>query len=244
MSKAVPGFGMNEAPQLLTRELAEEVREELRRARLQCAVLGCDLKLAGEEETEALRVREIYRAHLRFAAWIGALCVGTETPPAEGPEGEACRTEDGYQLFLKRVKPLVAEAEELGVTLAIEPVCTHIIHDAATAERMLADLGSDHVRIILDAVNLIDSAHISSADALIRDAVRRLGDRVCVLHMKDFLPQQGAERPKPVPCGQGGMDYSARLELSQKKDLPMTLENTTPVNAEQTRLRLERLAAG
>lgn len=244
MSKAVPGFGMNEAPQLLTRELAEEVREELRRARMQCAVLGCYLKLAGEEETEALRVREIYRAHLRFAAWIGALCVGTETPPAEGPEGEACRTEDGYQLFLKRVKPLVAEAEELGVTLAIEPVCTHIIHDAATAERMLADLGSDHVRIILDAVNLIDSAHISSADALIRDAVRRLGDRVCVLHMKDFLPQPGAERPKPVPCGQGGMDYSALLELAQKKDLPMTLENTTPENAEQTRLRLERLAAG
>lgn len=244
MSKAVPGFGMNEASQLLTKELAEEVREELKHAGMQCAVLGCYLKLACADETEALRVREIYRAHLRFAAWIGALCVGTETPPAEGPEGEACRTEDRYSLFLKRVKPLVADAEELGVTLAIEPVCTHIIHDAVIAERMLADLGSDHVRIILDAVNLIDSAHVAGADTLIRDAVRRLGDRTCVLHMKDFLPQPGAERPKPVPCGQGGMDYSALLELARRKNLPMTLENTTPENAEQTRLLLERYAAG
>lgn len=204
MSKAVPGFGMNEAPQLLTRELAEEVREELCQARMQCAVLGCYLKLTSTDETEALRVREIYRAHLRFAAWIGALCVGTETPPAEGPEGEACRTEDCYNLFLKRVKPLVTDAEELGVTLAIEPVCTHIIHDAATAERMLNDLGSDHVRIILDAVNLIDSDHIGGADALIRDAIRRLGDRVCVLHMKDFLPQPGAERPNRFPAARAG----------------------------------------
>jgi sugar phosphate isomerase/epimerase len=239
MGKAVPGFQMEEAPALLTEDLAAEVKEELELAGMECAVLGCYLKLAVKDEEEALRVRKIYRAHLRFAARIGARCTGTETPPAAGPEGSGCRTEEQYRLFLDRVRPVVREAEETGVTLAVEPVCSHIIHSAETAERMLENLKSDHVRIILDAVNLIDSAHTDRADELVLDAVRRLGDRVCVLHMKDFVPQPGADRPRPVPCGQGQMAYGPLLALAREKNLPMTLENTTPDNAEQTRSWLE-----
>ena len=116
MGKAVPGFRMEEAPALLTEDLAAEVKEELERAGMECAVLGCYLKLAAKDEEEALRVRKIYRAHLRFAARIGARCTGTETPPAAGPEGSGCRTEEQYRLFLDRVRPVVREAEETGVT--------------------------------------------------------------------------------------------------------------------------------
>ena len=242
MSKAVPGFGMADAPKLLTDELAAEVKRELDRAKIECAVLGCYLKLADRNGEEAVRIREIYLAHLRFAAMIGARCVGTETPPADGPEGKACRTEEYYRLFLDRVRPVVRAAEELGVTLAIEPVCSHIIHDAALAERMLEDLKSDRVRIILDAVNLIDSEHTGEADCLIREATGRLGDRVCVLHMKDFIPQPDMPRPRPVPCGQGQMRYGSLLKLARERNLPMTLENTTPENAEQTRTWLESQA--
>lgn len=73
MGKAVPGFQMNAAPELLTEDLAAEVREELGNAGVSCAVLGCYLKLAAADEETAQEVREIYRAHLRFAAQIGAL---------------------------------------------------------------------------------------------------------------------------------------------------------------------------
>ena len=242
MSKAVPGFRMDDAPKLLTEELAAEVREELKQVGMECAVLGCYLKLAHQDEEEALRVREIYLAHLRFASWIGARCVGTETPPAPGPEGAACHTEEYYWLFLDRVKPVARAAEDLGVTLAIEPVCSHIVHDSIQAERMMEDLKSERMRIILDAVNLIESAHTDEADSLIGEAVRRLGDRVCVLHMKDFVPQPDALRPKPVPCGQGQMRYETLLKLACGKKLPMTLENTTPENAEATRRWLEKQA--
>lgn len=241
MSKAVPGFRMEDAPELLTKELAAKVKEELAGAGMECAVLGCYLKLACGDEKKAEKVRRIYLAHLRFASEIGALCVGTETPPADVPEGEACRTEEQYRLFIDRMRPIVREAEQLGVTLGIEPVCSHIIHDASQAERMLDDLKSDRVSIILDAVNLIDSAHAGEADGLVREAVRRLGDRVCVLHMKDFVPQPEMLRPLPVPCGQGRMDYGPLLCLAKGRRIPMTLENTTPDNAEATRKRLENL---
>ena len=242
MSKAVPAFRMADAPKLLTGELAAEVKQQLDRVGMECAVLGCYLKLAGRDGEEAARIREIYLAHLQFAAMIGARCVGTETPSADGLEGKACRTEEHYRLFLDRVRPVARAAEELGVTLAVEPVCSHIIHDVSLAEKMLEDLKSDRVRIILDAVNLIDSEHVGEADSLIREAVSRLGDRVCVLHMKDFIPQPDAPRPRPVPCGQGQMQYRTLLKLAWERDLPITLENTTPENAEQTRIWMESQA--
>ena len=239
MGKAVPGFRMDLAPALLTEALAGEVKAEFQRAGIECAVLGCYLKLAQEDEEEARRVREIYLAHLRFAAMIGARCVGTETPPASGPEGEACRSEAHFKLFIDRALPVVRAAEEFGVTLAIEPVCSHIVHDAARAERMLEELNSERAGIILDAVNLIDSAHAGQADAVVRDAVARLGEKACVLHMKDYVPQPGAPRPRPVACGLGSLRYGPLLKLAREKELPMTLENTTPDNAADTRRFLE-----
>jgi hypothetical protein len=60
--------------------------------------------------------------------------------------------------------------------------------------------------------------------------------------MKDFVPQADAPRPKPVPCGQGQMRYGVLLDLARRRSLPMTLENTSPENAEETRRWLEQAA--
>lgn len=239
MSKAVPGFAMADAPKLLTRELAEEVKEELRRAEMECAVLGCYLAMTTKDEEKAAKTREIYEAHLRFASWIGARCVGTETPSADSGDGEACRTEEDYRLFLDRIRPILRTAEETGTILAVEPVCMHIIHTPEKAERMLNDLKSDSLRIILDAVNLIDSAHADVAEQVIDDGIRRLGAQTTVLHMKDFVPAPEKPRPATLPCGKGQMKYGPLLKLAAERELPMTLENTVPENAEETRIWLE-----
>ena len=62
--------------------------------------------------------------------------------------------------------------------------------------------------------------------------------------MKDFIPDPEAVRPRPVPCGQGRLEYGPLLKLARDKALPMTLENTTPENAEQTRIWLESQHSG
>lgn len=242
MSKAVPGFNMADAPKLLTKELAAEVKEELARAQMECAVLGCYLGMAARNEEEATRIRAIYEAHLQFAAWIGARCVGTETPSPDEGDGEACRTEAHYQLFLNRVRPILQKAEETGTVLAIEPVCMHIVHTPALAERMLEDLNSDSLRIILDAVNLVDSAHADQAGEIIGEGIRRLGDRTTVLHMKDYRLAPEKPRPDTLPCGQGILQYGPLLRLARDHSLPMTLEDTKPENAEETRRFLEQYA--
>ena len=239
MSKAVSGFSMKDAPALLTEEMAERIRDALASQKMECAVLGCYLKLADPDEERFQQTLRIYQAHLRFARLIGARAVGTETPPAEGN----VHSEEAYQLLLRRLQPVVRMAEEENVPLAVEPVFEHILSTPEKAERLLDAFSSPYLRIILDAVNLLGPAQLPCAQQVIADAVHRLGGRTIVLHMKDYLPlQPGEKRPRCVACGLGEMRYDTILRLALKNQLPMTLENTTPENAEGARLHLETLA--
>ena len=49
---------------------------------------------------------------------------------------------------------------------------------------------------------------------------------------------------RAVACGAGRMRYEALLGLARRRGLPMTLENTTPENAQAARLYLEHIGAG
>ena len=242
LSKVLPGFVMPDAPRLLAdNALAERVRSAFESRGMGCAVLGCYLSLADTDAGALERTQAVYRAHLRFCRTIGAGVVGTETPPAPSLRASATdlASEEAFRLFVNGVRPVVRWAEEEGAALAVEPVCNHIISTPERAERLLEALASDSISIILDAVNLIDSAHAGQADAVVRDAVARLGEKACVLHMKDYVPQPGAPRPRPVACGLGSLRYGPLLRLARERELPMTLENTTPDNAADTRRFLE-----
>ena len=243
MSKAVPGFTMAEAPALLTEELAARVRADFEAHDIECAVLGCYLNLATRDAEELARVQAIYRAHLRFGRLIGAAVVGTETPPAKGVtfSEPAPESEEAFRLFVDCLRPVVRWAEEEGEVLAVEPVYRHIISTPERAERLVEAIPSDHLQIILDAVNLIAPEQAENGQAIMEDAIRRLGDRARVLHMKDFVLEGG--EAKACACGTGVMRYDSLLRLAKAKGLPMTLENTTPENAEQARLYLETLAS-
>lgn len=244
LSKVLDDFSMEEAPEKLTEEYARRVRRDFEDSGLECAVLGCYLNLADPDAERRARTQEIYKAHLRFAAQIGARVVGTETyaNPESRFADPAPRSEEAFRLLLDSLQPVVRCAEETGAVLAVEPVWYHIISTPERAARMLEELHSDHVQIILDAVNLISPEEAGRAEEIIRNAISLLGDRVRILHMKDFiLTPEG--KMDACACGLGSMRYEQLLSFAAVRDLPMTLENTVPENAEAARLYLERIAA-
>jgi len=243
LSKVISDFLMDDAPGLLNDDLAARVRAAFEDRGMGCAVLGCYLKLATDDAEALAHTRDIYRAHLRFAGKIGAGVVGTETPLSPGVN-LAPYSEEAFQLFLKCVRPVARHAEEEGALLAIEPVACHIVNTPEKAERMLDALKSDSVRIILDAVNLLTRENCGQADAIVDEAIRRLGDRVSVLHLKDYTVDPGAFMTKACACGTGLMRYDRLLSFGVARGLPMTLENTRPDNAEASRLFLENLLGG
>ena len=243
LSKVLDDFAMEDAPEKLTDEYALRVRKEFDESGLECAVLGCYLNLADPNPERRAQTQEIYKAHLRFAAKIGARVVGTETyaNPESVFSDPAPQSEEAFRLLLDSLKPVVRCAEECGTVLAVEPVWCHIISTPERAVRMLEELPSENLQIILDAVNLIAPEKADRAEDIIRNAISLLGDRVRILHMKDYVITPQGEMDA-CACGLGSMRYEQLLTFAAARDLPMTLENTVPDNAEEARLYLEQAA--
>ena len=242
LSKTIPGFSMKDAPALLTDSLAAEVRALLDKYGMECAVLGCYLNLATPDEAELANTLASYKAHLHFARAIGARVVGTETgaPNTAYATCPECWTEESLQLFIDRLRPVVRYAEEAGSIIAIEPVCRHIVSTPERARRVLDAIDSPALQIILDAVNLLTLDNYSRYDELIDESVRLFGDRIRVLHMKDFHIVPGMADVQSIACGTGCMNYTRLLALARSiPGIPMTLEDTVPSNAEAARLFLE-----
>ena len=66
-------------------------------------------------------------------------------------------------------------------------------------QRMLDEVPSDHLQIILDAVNLIGPDTADRAEEIVEDGIRRLGDRAMVLHMKDYVLRPNEVHSQHVP---------------------------------------------
>ncbi len=125
---------------------------------LDVAVLGCYLNLANPDAGKLKAIQDKYMANIRFAAHLGAGVVGTETgaPNLEYKFEEACWNEESLQIFINNLRPVVKYAEQMGVLMAIEPVVRHIVCNPVRARRVLDEINSPNLRIILDPVNLLE----------------------------------------------------------------------------------------
>ncbi len=221
------------APEALTPGYAMYLKRLFDKNELDWAVLGCYLNLATPDEAQLRETQEKYMANIRFATHLGAGVVGTETgaPNVEYRFEEACWNEASLQIFIKNLRPVVKYAEQMGVLVAIEPVVRHIVCNPVRARRVLDEIASPNLRIILDPVNLLESYNYEEQDAIIDEALGLLGKDVAVLHVKDFVIKDG--RLVSVPVGQGQCHWD-RIMPYMKREKPYmhaTLEDTEPDNA-------------
>lgn len=230
-------------PAAATPGLAAQIRRDL--GDMDVAVLGSYLNLTHPDEAAYQDILKRYRANIQMARWLNAGCVGTETgnPNADyAYDPVRSHTPEALEMFIRRVAPVVECAQNFGVTLALEPVYTHIVHDGKIARRVLDTIASDNLKIILDPVNLLHTDNIARRDDVIREAIDLLGEDAVIIHMKDYrLTENGVVS---MACGLGEMDYTDILRFAkyQKPFVQLILEDSLPENAEGARLHLEKLA--
>ena len=201
------------------------------------AVLGCYLNLANPNPEQLAKITHRYMAHIRFASWLGCGVVGTETgaPNETYTAVPECHGEEALQTFITNLRPVVKYAEQMGVVMAIEPVWKHIVYNPARARRVLDEINSPNLQIILDPVNLLDYCNYKDQVAIVDEAIDLLGEDVAMVHLKDFIPEDGKLRS--VGCGLGQMDYTSVLKFMKERKpfIHATLEDTTPENNVQVK---------
>lgn len=241
LSKVISEYSV--ADGALTPGFACYLKRIFEKSGLDIAVLGCYLNLANPNEESLKKIRERYLSHIRFASLLGAGVVGTET----GAVNEAYQyeeknhSEEALQIFIDNLRPVVAYAEKMGVIFAIEPVFKHIVWNPKRARRVLDEIASPNLQIIFDPVNLLDISNYQNRENIIREALTILGDDIAVVHIKDFVVED--EKLLSVAAGTGEMDYGEiiRFVKKEKPYIHVTLENTTPQNAEDARRYIQGL---
>lgn len=225
------------APEALTPGYAMYLKRLFAKNELDIAVLGCYLNLANPNAEQLKEIVEKYKAHIRFASHLGCGVVGTET----GALNEAYKyeprshTEEALEIFINNLRPVVEYAEKMGVIFAIEPVFKHIVCNPVRARRVLDEINSPNLQIILDPVNLLDISNYQNQVQIVEEAIELLGKDVAVVHIKDYVVKD--DKLESVAAGMGKMNYDAIMKFVKEKKpyIHTTLENTIPENAVQTK---------
>jgi sugar phosphate isomerase/epimerase len=228
----VPGRGD------LTPGLAWSIDRAFAAAQVQIAVLGCYINLSHPDPAARAPLMAYFKEHLRYARDFGCAIVGTETGSLNGdwsfhPDNQG---EEAFKALVPRVAELVQEAERFGVIVGIEGVASHVLNSPARIRRLLDEVGSGNLQVIFDPVNLLSVQNHREQERVLKESFDLFGDRIAVVHAKDFIPEGGTLRQ--VRTGGGGMGqlrYDILLPwLRQRKPgIAVLLEEASEGTAEE-----------
>ncbi|MFN5826697.1 MAG: sugar phosphate isomerase/epimerase family protein, partial [Rhodobacterales bacterium] len=98
-------------------------------------------------------------------------------------------------------------AEAAGVRRGIEPELANVVDSAAAARRLIDEIASPSLAVVLDPANLFEVACAASRRDLVARAVDLLADRIVMAHAKDRDAAGGF-----APAGQGVIDFAHFLD--------------------------------
>ncbi|MED1742269.1 sugar phosphate isomerase/epimerase [Bacillus swezeyi] len=184
---------------------------------VQIAVLGCYINMIHPDHDERRKALDRFKEHIRYARDFGCSIVGTETGNVH-PEivyTEANFHEQPFLDVVQSVRELVAEAEKFGVIVGIEGGVNHPIYSPAVMKRLLDCVDSNNLQVIYDPVNYLTVENYEQQEAIIQGAFERFGNRIAIMHAKDFRIEDGILQV--VPVGKGLLNYDAVFKYMKKK---------------------------
>jgi len=124
------------------------------------------------------------------------------------------------------------------VALGVEPEPANVIADALIARRLLDEVESPWLRIVLDAANLLPPEKRHRQREVFAEATALLGEDLALVHTKDTGPAG-----EHVAAGQGVVDFRVFLEevLSTGYRGPLVSHNLTAGDAPRAVAHLRRL---
>jgi L-ribulose-5-phosphate 3-epimerase len=196
---------------------AQCIRRIFDKKDIQIAVIGCYFNIIHPDHKERRKGMDRFKEHLRFARDFGCSIVATETGnvQAEIVYTERNFTEQPFLEAVKSVKELVEEAEKFGVIVGIEGGISHPIHTPGRMKRLLDLIPSNNLQVVYDPANFISIDNYHNQEAVIQEAFDLFGDRMVIVHAKDFIIED--EQIKMVPVGQGLLNYDTLFNLLKKK---------------------------
>ncbi|WP_019995592.1 sugar phosphate isomerase/epimerase family protein [Aureimonas ureilytica] len=198
--------GFAAMPDAIERDTALRVARAAREAGLEIVAVSGTYNMIHPDRSvreAGLRRLEVLASRAsEMGTRLVTLCTGTRDPEDQWREHPGNHRPDAWRDLLEAMEAAIAIAERHDVDLGIEPELANVVDGAATARRLIDELGSARLRIVLDPANLFERADLAEQHRLVSEATDLLADRLAMGHAKDRIPDGGFTR-----AGRGVLDY-------------------------------------
>jgi sugar phosphate isomerase/epimerase len=103
-----------------------------------------------------------------------------------------------------------AIAEQFRVTLGLEPEVSNVVDSARKARRLLDEIRSPRLKVIIDGANLFHAGELPRMREILEEAFELLGPDIVMAHAKDLSHDGDAGHEV---AGNGLLDYDRYLAL-------------------------------
>lgn len=158
------------------------------------------------------RLGVVIKAAASLSVPLVTLCTGTRNADDQWSYHPDNAAPEAWDDMASEMEKALQLAERYGVDLGIEPEQANIVTSASDAMRLIAQLGSKRLRVVLDPANLFEQASPEEARAIVAAAVGTTAGHVAMAHAKDRFADG-----RFTAAGQGVVnfpDFVARLKAS------------------------------
>ena len=138
------------------------------------------------------------------------LCTGTRDPEDMWRRHQDNARPEAWRDLLATMQEALETAEEHSVTLAFEPETGNVVDSARKGRRLLDEMRSPRLKVVMDAANLFDARdparRLSRSEEILDKAFGLLGGDLVLAHAKD-VKRSG----EVVAAGKGDLDYDLYL---------------------------------
>ncbi len=145
----------------------------------------------------------------RLGTTLVTLCTGSRDPHDMWAMHPESNSPEAWADLLVSVERAVRVAESHGVTLGVEPEVGNTVNTVAKARRLLDEIASPNLKIVMDGANIFQKGELPRMRAKLDEAFDLLGADIALAHAKD-LDRDG--EAGHVPAGLGKLDYPYYLE--------------------------------
>ena len=196
-------------------EWIAEINEARKKTGIDLASLNGTFNMlsTGDELREGLiGFENIAAASVPLESKLITLCTGTRSKDGMWIYHRDNELDDAYRDLCPVMEKLLDMAHRYDVCLGIEIEASNVINTPEKAKKIIADMGSDHLKIILDGANLFHNgdAYVSKAKDVIAHAFDVVGDYVMIAHAKDIKESDGIAF---TSAGRGIIDFNHFADL-------------------------------
>ena len=141
---------------------------------------------------------------------IVTLASGTRNPDSMWTPDPGSYTGEAWADLLVGMAAAASRAEEMGITLAVEPELGNVVNSPAAARRLMDEIASPNLKVLFDAANIFKTGDLARMHDHLKESFDLVGDDIAIAHAKDLDHDGGAGH---LPVGHGELDYDIYLGL-------------------------------